>query len=226
MTGAALSDSRACMGKTCITAGCERPRRALGLCGPCRKRTPEYRAYEREYNQRPEVREKRLAANKTPERRDYKAAKRREYYAKDPEKFLRAEYNRYRDNPKYRAQVLARSRDPRVLAKRRAKETGMCAMTVARLRELQKGLCAICVRAISPAHPKGHAAKECADHAESLNGLRVARKTPGSLRVPRSLLCASCNLSLGIYEKHQRDVGFRIDAYEAYLALHAPPEDP
>lgn len=37
-------------------------------------------------------------------------------------------------------------------------------------------------------------------------------------RTPRGLLCRTCNSMLGYYEQLQRPLGFRIEAYETYLA--------
>lgn len=69
------------------------------------------------------------------------------------------------------------------------------------LRWYQDDKCAICsVDMVGGIGPQSR----CADHCH------IELK-------PRGLLCSSCNTVLGVYEKHQRPVGFRVEAYETYL---------
>ena len=83
--------------------------------------------------------------------------------------------------------------------------TGMAPELSEKLREHQRGLCAICQRAIDLGREVARENKECGDHCH-ITG------------VPRGLLCHPCNVSLGFYEKHQRLVGLRLEPYEQYLA--------
>ena len=76
-----------------------------------------------------------------------------------------------------------------------------------RMFELQSGRCDIC-RVIM----------------EFTNGTRV--RGPQQMQkdhchvniVPRGLLCGSCNMAIGAYEKNQRPAGLRVVQYESYLS--------
>jgi hypothetical protein len=86
----------------------------------------------------------------------------------------------------------------------RKNSTGFTPELVTQCREVQAGRCAIC-RVLMDLDRKTSAAGEHADHCH------VGR-------TPRGLLCRTCNVSLGSYEKHQRPRGLVIEPYEAYLA--------
>ena len=64
------------------------------------------------------------------------------------------------------------------------------------LIELQGDKCAICTAPLADLR--------CADHCHETS-------------TPRGLLCRSCNLGLGHYEKNQKKYGLRIEPYEQYL---------
>lgn len=91
---------------------------------------------------------------------------------------------------------------------RRKRNTGFTPELVNRLREEQQGVCGMpgC-EAVLDTKNKRSTWGEQADHDHNTGKCR-------------SLLCRCCNHSLGIYEKHQRNKGLRLEPYEMYLAKH------
>ncbi len=90
---------------------------------------------------------------------------------------------------------------------------------IEQLRAHQRGRCAICQVELTLGRVCD--TRECADHCH-LSGL------------PRGLLCATCNFSLGMYERKQAPRGVCIAIYDRYLDLppanvvdlaYAPDED-
>lgn len=67
----------------------------------------------------------------------------------------------------------------------------------------QQGKCAICSCTLTLSF--GPLTCACADHDHTD-------------KLPRGILCASCNMCLGHYESHQRPHGLILAPYEAYLA--------
>jgi hypothetical protein len=97
--------------------------------------------------------------------------------------------------PKHKASIRA--------IKRKAR-TGFTADLVERLRDKQKGFCALCT-CVLDVDNRPSLKGESADHCHTTKS-------------PRGLLCSVCNRTLGWYEKHQRPAGLVIEPYEAYLA--------
>lgn len=98
----------------------------------------------------------------------------------------------------------------------RKRHTGCSHDLVCELQALQAGRCAICPTVLVPRGKAG--SSECADHYETLQGVRVKHKTKGATKHVRGLLCVACNYALGMYENHQRPAGLRIPQYEDYIA--------
>lgn len=197
---------------TCSIVGCGAAVRVRGMCQKC---------YQRWWVTQPEQRERRAAAQR--ERRKNEGCRQRE-------RARQSEYDRLRRAPgtegaqKHRdhmreyarlPHVKARSRErmkewaarPEVAARIRAASrfrfSGFTAEITEKLRLAQSGLCAICTRTMRLGGKQPDS--EAADHCHTL-------------RQPRGLLCSACNKALGVYEKHQRPAGLRLDAYEVYLA--------
>lgn len=214
----------------CSIPGCERVVCAKGLCRPCWQK-------KRRQERTPEQREADAAKDRAYRlEKDYARVRRERYTDPEVAQASRARTNsannrRWRDNPEWREKRLQQRRErdkdpvwhekklakdreyyertsklPEVKKKRsqysRLRNTGTSPELFEALWTMQAGQCAICSRAMS----------EESHRADSVNADHCHEA-----KEPRGLLCSICNQALGMYEKHQRQQGIVIEAYDAYL---------
>lgn len=179
------------MEHSCKKEGCTtpiKPWNKSGYCGPHRRAN-----YLSWYQKQPKAREAKKAWDKR----------------------AKAEYDRkrYEADPDYRKSQTQRMRErlgEEAWAKRTARyqrkwRTGITIEVSEALRHIQGGLCAICRRLVDVGSEVPQNRKECADHCHSSGRAR-------------GLLCMSCNLCLGHYEKHLKPAGLVLAPFDTYLA--------
>ncbi len=130
-------------------------------------------------------------------RRANRRARQKKRYASDPEY---REGVRLRVKTKYATDAEYRTK---VLSRERKRTTGCCPETAELLRVVQNGLCAVCPCVLTPEKKRG-VVGEYADHCHASGQLR-------------GLLCRTCNLALGGYERYQRSNGYVLAPFESYL---------
>jgi molybdenum cofactor biosynthesis enzyme MoaA len=190
--------------RTCATEGCVRALRGdnrSGHCWQCYHKSSAHLANVRKYqNAQPlTVTQKHRKLERQAERR---------------------QGTRAEDNAKAREYSATARRDPERSARRKATKrawyTGVNPELFSALLTLQNSACATCTRLLRLSGRGSDSV--CADHYETLEGVRVPQQTKGATKHPRGLLCRVCNTSLGMYEAHQRPHGLRLAEYEQYLA--------
>jgi hypothetical protein len=197
---------------TCAHEGCSGLAKSLGLCRKHYRRLPHVQAKEKAYAESAEAKAKRQATYASqPETQERRRAYLRDWNATDKARAIKCEHARKPEarakmktiaaKPEMRAYRLGWSRTPHARAKMRERHTGVSAELADRLREAQGGRCAICPAPMVPGKgPHGESADHCHASGE-----------------PRGLLCRTCNICLGFYEKRQRPQGLEIRLYEEYL---------
>lgn len=183
----------------CSVEGCNGKHEQFGLCGIHWRQTGEYRERQNKWE-----RDKRSSDQVWRDRRNARGIERGRAARANP---LTAEAIRERDRQSYQENP-----EPK-LTRAICYRSGFSPELIVETRKLQHNRCCICRVAFGSDYRN----KEHKDHFEVLDGVRVSRKAKGSTKVPRGLLCGSCNSAIGAYETYQRPAGLIIRQYEEYL---------